>query len=227
MKIGGFQKISLSDYPGTICAVVFTQGCNFRCPYCHNPELVDPDRYSPLIDEAEVLAFLKKRRGKIEAVTLTGGEPTIQRDMKRFLSLLRKMGFRIKLDTNGSRPDVLKKIIDQELIQYVAMDLKGPLNHYGRIVCAKAQTADIIHSIDLIRSSGIEREFRTTAVLTLLNPDDVLETARLIAPTDRYILQTFVPSKTLDPAFLHEQPYPDEQLAKLIFYSCQKIVLLF
>jgi pyruvate formate lyase activating enzyme len=213
MDIGGIQKISLSDYPGEICAIVFTQGCNFRCPYCHNPELVDPARFSPRVDEAAVLAFLKARRGKIPAVTLTGGEPTLQPDLEGFLAAVRSMGFLIKLDTNGSRPEVLEPLIRQGMVDYLAMDLKGPLSQYERVVGAKVRAADIGRSIVLIRDSGIEHEFRTTVVRSLLTPAEVLETARLVSPADRYVLQAHVPSKALDSAFLSEQAYPEDEMA--------------
>ncbi len=111
MKIGGLQKISLIDYPGRISAIVFTQGCNFRCPYCHNPELVDPAQYGPILPEEEVFSFLEKRRGKLDAVTVTGGEPTLQPDLDRFLQEIKGMGYLTKVDTNGSNPDVLERLI--------------------------------------------------------------------------------------------------------------------
>ena len=110
MKIGGLQRVSLNDYPGKICATVFTQGCNFRCPYCHNPELVDPGRYGPVLPEEDVLSFLDKRRGKLEAVTVTGGEPTLQKDLEKFLGELKNMGYLVKVDTNGSNPDTLSTL---------------------------------------------------------------------------------------------------------------------
>lgn len=215
MRIGGLQKISLSDYPGKISSILFTQGCNFRCAYCHNPELVDSKRFSTLIDEAEILAFLESRRKRIDALVITGGEPTIQWDLGRFLAALRSRGFKIKLDTNGSRPNVLARIIKQELIDYIAMDLKGPLQHYERIVSARVDPENIRQSIDLIQQSGLEHEFRTTLVPALLTPEEILETARLALPEDRFVLQTFTPSKALDPSFLNERPYPVPVVAQV------------
>lgn len=133
MQIGGLQKFSLLDYPGKISAVVFTQGCNFRCPYCHNPELVDPARYQECLPEEEIFSFLETRRGKLEAVTVTGGEPTLQKSLAPFLRRIKDMGFLVKLDTNGSRPDVLEELLRQKLIDYIAMDIKAPLEKYEAV----------------------------------------------------------------------------------------------
>src|SRR5512137_1755764 len=118
MTIGGLQKLSLSDFPGKVSAIVFTRGCNFRCPYCHNPELVDPCQYGPEIPEAEVWAFLEKRRNKLEALIVTGGEPTLQKDLSLFLKRAKEMGYLTKVDTNGSHPDVLERLIHGKLIDY-------------------------------------------------------------------------------------------------------------
>ncbi len=118
------------EYPGKICAIVFSQGCNFRCPYCYNPELVNPDLYKECLPEDEVFSFLAKRRGKLDAVTITGGEPTIQNDLIEFIKRVRKMGYLIKVDTNGSHPEVMEKLISRKLIDYIAMDVKGPLKKY-------------------------------------------------------------------------------------------------
>jgi pyruvate formate lyase activating enzyme len=140
MKIGGLQKFSLLDYPGKISAVVFTQGCNFRCPYCHNPELVDPERFQECIPEDEIFAFLETRRGKLEAVTVTGGEPTIQNGLSSFVRRIKDMGFMVKLDTNGSRPEVLEELIRHKLIDYIAMDIKAPLEKYEAVTGWKGES---------------------------------------------------------------------------------------
>ena len=159
MKIGGLQRISLIDYPGKICAIVFTQGCNFRCPYCHNPELVDPRQYGPAVKEEDVLSFLEKRKGKLEAVAVTGGEPMIQKNLDRFLEKVKGMGYLIKVDTNGSKPEVLEKVIRRRLVDYLAMDIKGPLERYAQIASVKVDTSKISRSIELITSSEIDHEF--------------------------------------------------------------------
>ena len=210
MRIGGLQKISLIDYPGRISAIVFTQGCNFRCPYCHNPELVDPAQYGPILPEEEVFSFLERRRGKLEAVTVTGGEPTLQADLEIFLQQIKKMGYLVKVDTNGSNPAMLERLIRRRWVDYLALDVKGPLHKYGQIVKAKVETAKIRRSIELIASSEIEHEFRTTVVRSQLDKEDLIATAKLLKK-GLYILQPYVPVKCLDNAFLMESSYsPDE-----------------
>ena len=215
MKIGGLQRVSLNDYPGKICATVFTQGCNFRCPYCHNPELVDPGQYGPVIPEEEVLSFLDKRRGKLEAVTVTGGEPALQEDLGKFLGALKNRGYLVKLDTNGSNPDTLSTVIDKRLVDYIAMDIKGPLDRYGEIASVKADTSRIRRSIQLVATSGIEHEFRTTVVRSQLDLDDLLSMAKLIKKASPYVLQPFVATKTLDGAFLSETSYTSEEFSTI------------
>ena len=215
MKIGGLQRVSLNDYPGKICATVFTQGCNFRCPYCHNPELVDPGQYGPVIPEEEVLSFLDKRRGKLEAVTVTGGEPALQEDLGKFLGALKNRGYLVKLDTNGSNPDTLSTVIDKRLVDYIAMDIKGPLDRYGQIASVKADTSRIRRSIQLVATSGIEHEFRTTVVRSQLDLDDLLSMAKLIKKASPYVLQPFVATKTLDGAFLSETSYTPEEFSTI------------
>jgi pyruvate formate lyase activating enzyme len=214
MKIGGLQKISLIDYPGRISAIVFTQGCNFRCPYCHNPELVDPAQYGPILSEEEVISFLEKRRGKLDAVTVTGGEPTLQPDLDRFLQEIKGMGYLTKIDTNGSNPDVLERLIRGRLVDYLAMDVKGPLKKYERIANVKVKTAKIRRSIELITASGIEHEFRTTVVRSQLDHEDLIVTAELLKK-GLYILQSFVPAKSLDHEFLTEISYSPEEFADI------------
>jgi pyruvate formate lyase activating enzyme len=215
MRIGGLQKVTLIDYPGNIGATVFTQGCNFRCPYCHNPELVDPGQYGPLIPEEEVLSFLDKRRGKLDAVTVTGGEPTIQKDLDRFLETLKGMGYLVKIDTNGSNPDVLELLIDRSLVDYLAMDIKGPLKKYEVIASVKVDISRIRRSIELITSSGIDHEFRTTVVRSQLAPQDLRSVAKLIAKARLYVLQPFVPTKTLDGSFLSAISYSPLELSTI------------
>lgn len=213
MKIGGLQRVSLNDYPGKICATVFTQGCNFRCPYCHNPELVDPGQYGPVIPENEVLSFLDKRRGKLEAVTMTGGEPTLQNDLEKFLRELKSMKYLVKVDTNGSNPDTLSTLIDKQLVDYIAMDIKGPLKKYGKIASIKVNVSRIMRSIQLITTSGVEHEFRTTVVRSQLGLEDFVSMVKEIRHARLYVLQPFVASKTLDSAFLSEASYTTEEFS--------------
>jgi pyruvate formate lyase activating enzyme len=222
MKFGGLQKISLIDYSGQISAIVFTQGCNFRCLYCHNPELVDPAQYGPILPEEEVISFLEKRRGKLDAVTVTGGEPTLQPDLDRFLQELKGMGYLTKIDTNGSNPDVLQRLIRGRLVDYIAMDVKGPLRKYERIANVKVNTAKIRKSIDLITASGIEHEFRTTVVRSQLDSKDLIATAKLLNKAQWYVLQTFVTGKTLCREFLSEKSYSPEDVSAVQKYLTGK-----
>lgn len=208
MKIGGLQKVSLIDYPGEISAVVFCQGCNFRCPYCHNPELVNPVLYGECIPEGEILSFLSRRAGRLDAVTVTGGEPTIQSDLPSFLSWLKRKGYLVKLDTNGSMPGVLERLIAEQIVDFIAMDIKGPLEKYGELTRVPPFPDDIRKSIRLIMNSGLEYEFRTTVVDSLLTGDDLLAVGELIPGARRYVLQPFVSSKVLDVRYLNAKPVP-------------------
>ncbi len=198
MKIGGFQRFSLLDFPGQLAAIIFTQGCNFRCPYCHNPGLVDPKRYGTLIPEAEVLSFLASRQGKLNAVTITGGEPTLQKNLIPFVHKLRDMGYQVKLDTNGSNPRVIENLVQQELVDYWAMDVKAPLPLYQVITRSKAQPEDILRSMNLLRDSGREFEFRTTFFEALLNWNDLSLIQELLRPGDKFYLQQCCYTETLD-----------------------------
>jgi pyruvate formate lyase activating enzyme len=215
MIIGGLQRISLIDYPGRIGATVFTQGCNFRCSYCHNPELVDPEQYGPETPEEEVWAFLEKRRNKLEAVIVTGGEPTLQKDLDYFLKKAKEMGYLTKVDTNGSNPEVLERLIRKNLVDYLAMDIKGPLERYGAIAAAKVDTARVSKSIDLILTSGIDHEFRTTVIRSQLSYTDLLSIAKRIKNARLYALQAFTGRKILDGALLSETSYSPEEFASL------------
>jgi len=212
MIIGGFQKFSLIDYPGKICAIVFTQGCNFRCPYCHNPELVDPKKFGIELKEDEILSFLDRRKGKLDAVTITGGEPLLQSDLSAFLSAIKRLGYLVKLDTNGSFPSRLKKIIELKSVDYLAMDIKTSLDKYHQVIKAKIDTRKILDSIRLIMDSGLDYEFRTTIVKALFEKDDFYKIGQLIKNARLYILQKFVPSKTLDDTFLDMKSCTDEEL---------------
>jgi pyruvate formate lyase activating enzyme len=211
LSIGGLHKVSLIDYPGLISAIVFLQGCNFRCPYCHNPELVNPKLYSPVIPEDEVLAFLDKRRGKLDAITITGGEPTLQERLPEFIREIREFGYRIKLDTNGSFSGVLQSLLDEKLVDYIAMDIKGPLNRYDRVCRVNVAKEEIERSIRLIMAAPVDYEFRTTLVKDLLTREDITAMGELVRGARLFALQNFVPSKTLDDRYLtREAVFPDE-----------------
>ncbi len=207
MRIGGFQKVSLIDYPGQISSVVFTQGCNFRCPYCHNPELVDPFLYKETQDREAILSFLDMRKGKIDAVTLTGGEPTLQGALALFAVEIKKMGYLIKLDTNGAFPEALKTLVESGLMDYIAMDIKAPLEKYSASTCSDVNAERIRDSIDIIMASGIEYEFRTTVVPSLFSLEDLQAIAGNIKNSNRYVIQRFVPSNNLAPEFIGQKTF--------------------
>lgn len=187
MKIGGLQKLSLLDYPGHLSAIIWIAGCNLRCPYCYNTDVVLGN--VPLIPQEHIFEFLEQRKDKLEAVCVTGGEPTIQPDLLGFISRIKKMGYLIKLDTNGTRPDVLREIIDRNMVDYLAMDVKTTFDRYH--IMGEVHTDDIRESIELIKSSGIEHEFRTTLVPGVVSPEEVLELLKSISPLKRYVLQDY------------------------------------
>ena len=189
MILGGLQKFSLADYPGKTCAILFTRGCNMRCPYCHNPELVWPERYAPALDLDEVLAFLEMRRGLLDAVTVTGGEPCLHADLPELLTRLKAMGFAVKLDSNGSFPDVLRTVIAGKLVDYVAMDIKAPLEKYAQVSGAELPLESIKESIALLLEGSVDYEFRTTVDRDLLDVEDLLEIGEAIRGARRYYLQ--------------------------------------
>lgn len=222
MLIGGLQRFSLIDYPGKISAVVFTQGCNFRCPYCHNPELVSFNREG-LIEENYILSFLEERRGKIDGVVLTGGEPTLQSDLVDFLREIKNLGFLVKLDTNGSCPEIIEELLEAKLLNYIAMDVKASLENYSEIINVKVDIEKIKKSIDIIMHSGVSYEFRTTIVKSQLKRDDILKIGESIRSAELYVLQSFRPTKTLDPNFLKETSYTKEELED-IASSLKKLV---
>ena len=213
MIIGGFQRFSLIDFPGKISAIVFTQGCNFRCPYCHNPELVDTKLPSVgIVTDQEVISFLERRKGKLDALTITGGEPLMQTDLEDFLSRVRALGYLIKLDTNGSFPRRLEGVIQSESVDYLAMDIKATPEKYRSVIRRKIDISKILESITLIKNSGLDHEFRTTVVKPLFERKDFYEIGRLAENCKLYALQRFVPSKTLDEEFLRKETYSDEEL---------------
>lgn len=199
MILGGYQKLTLIDYPGKIAATVFTVGCNFRCPFCHNPELVNLRLAHGETTEKEFFDFLKKRKGKIEGVCITGGEPTLQSDLVDFIKKIKKLGFLVKLDTNGTRPDVLKKLIDLKLLDFVAMDIKNQPKNYAKTTGGKIDIARIKLSVKLIMNSKLPYEFRTTVVPGLHVEKDFEEIAKWIKGARSYYLQEYREGKILDP----------------------------
>ncbi len=197
MIIGGFQKFSLIDYPGHLSAIIFTQGCNMRCPYCHNPELVDPNYFGETIDPVEIIKFLKNRIGRLDGLVITGGEPTIQNDLPDFLNKIKKLGYMIKLDTNGSRPEVIENLLNQKLIDYLAMDVKAPLRKYQEVSDSQVEPSLVRQSIKIIMESGRPYEFRTTIVLGQLDRQDIFDIGLEIQGAEKYVLQSFSGDKQI------------------------------
>ncbi len=200
MKIAGFQKLSFIDYPGIICSIVFTQGCLFRCPYCHNPELVDVKKEG-VIPEDEVLDFLHSKKGFIDGVSITGGEPTFQKDLPEFIKKIKSLGFLVKLDTSGVYPDMVQKILDSSLLDYIAMDIKNTWEKYGGVVQVKNATAieNCKKTFMIIQDSGLDHEFRTTVFPQVHTKDDFFKIAGYLKDGEKYYIQNIRYNKTLDP----------------------------
>jgi len=214
LPIKGVQKLSLIDYPGKLCATVFVGGCNFRCPYCYNVSLVlEPERLRT-IPEGEILDFLSERRGFLDGICVGGGEPTIHGELPAFLSKVKGLNFLVKVDTNGSRPKMLKRLINEGLVDYIAMDVKAPLRKYGETVRAEVNLDSIKESIGLIRASGLDYEFRITAVPGLTSEEDLMEIAQMLESSKRFVTQQFRPGRTLDESFKGITPYPPERLVE-------------
>lgn len=212
MLIGGFQKLSVIDYPKNLAALIFTQGCPFLCHYCHNPSLVLKKDFSPILKEEDILDFLKKRKNKLDAVVITGGEPTIQKDLINFLKKIKTLDYKIKLDTNGIYPKILEEIISKNLINYIAMDIKAPLDKYFLITQKKLDKTLILESINLIINSNIDYEFRSTLVKNIHEIEDIEKMSSLIKNSNLYYLQKFIPKKTLNPIFSSFKPFSDADM---------------
>jgi len=217
MQIGGLQKLTLIDYPGRLAATVFLCGCNFRCPWCYSSELVLPEKIKnqPKISEKEFFDFLKERKTLLEGLVLCGGEPTYHKELPDLIKKIKKLGFLVKLDTNGSNPKMIKKLIDNKLIDYVAMDVKLPKEKYPKIYGKRVKIKNIEESIKILKNEKIDSEFRTTVVPTILKKEDILKIARWISPAKKYYLQNFRPEKTIDPKFEKIKPYPQEYLLEI------------
>jgi len=196
MRIAGFRKLSLLDYPEKLCATVFTPGCNFRCPFCHNASLVREQkpgvRFQDELDEEEVLSFLEKRAGLLDGVCVTGGEPLLWPDLEEFISRVKALGFPVKLDTNGSFPERLEALLDRGLVDYVAMDIKNSLPNYRRTIGVDCFDASRIErSVNLLREGKAEYEFRTTLARELHDAESIAEIGRWLDGSPVYSLQAF------------------------------------
>jgi pyruvate formate lyase activating enzyme len=190
MKIASFQKFTALDYPGKLACIIFTQGCNLNCPFCHNHNLINFKQKTDF-EHLKLWDFLESRIGKLEGVVVTGGEPTLHADLGDFLRILKGLGYLVKLDTNGSNPIVLEKLISDGFVDYIAMDLKQTMLKYYLATGKKLDTLNYQKSMELIRSSGLDYEFRTTVVPRLHSVEDILEIAKILKPDEKYYLQKY------------------------------------
>lgn len=224
MKIIGFIETSLLDWDGHIVASIYLPGCNFRCPYCHNKNAVlNPNSFDEIpIDYIE--SYISENKDFLDGIVVSGGEPTIHDDLQDLLRKIKGLGLKVKLDTNGTNPDMLEYLISENLIDYIAMDIKAPLNtKYSDAAGVEVNLENIKRSIDLIESSGIDYEFRTTIVPIFLSKDDVYSIISELSGSKKYALQQFRPDYTLDPALSELKPYPSEIIMDLA-NAAQKVI---
>jgi len=202
LRIGGLQKHSFVDYPGKVSCVVFLAGCNFDCPYCHNPQLTgDPIRRPDVFAAEDVFVFLDQRRGFLDGVVISGGEPTLHPDLPDFCARVKRLGYSVKLDTNGSRPQMLTRLIREGLVDYVAMDIKTDPERYEGCIAGRCDSSALLASMHVIMASALDYEFRTTCVKPLVTPCVVERIAQLIRGCRRYALQPFKAATLLHPEF--------------------------
>lgn len=218
-NIKGFIKTSLVDWDGKITSVIFLPNCNFRCPFCHNKELVlNPNEFENISIE-EIDSFLLENKDFVDGVVITGGEPTLHKNLPELCKHFKEMGLLVKIDTNGSNPEMLKHLIDQKLIDYVAMDIKAPLSNVKKYCNStgleEVNIENIKKSIDILRKSDIDFEFRTTVVPTLHTAEDIAEISRFVGRESKLILQNFTPRNTLNNEFTRIKPYEREELKRM------------
>lgn len=216
MIIGGLQKTSLIDFTGKVSCVCFVSGCNFRCPYCHNPDLVlHPG--NAFMDEGSFLTFIKERQGFIDGVVISGGEPTLQNDLPAFLSRIKREGYAVKLDTNGSHPRMIQELMEKRLVDYVAMDIKTDPSRYPQFIKREFDPDCIRSSVRLIMASGIAYEFRTTCVRPFVDAETVERIGRLIRGCSLFVLQLFRQMRVLEPGFFENRKagYDQEEMMQL------------
>lgn len=213
--IKGLQKTSLVDYPPYIVASIFLGYCNFRCPYCHNPDLVLKADETQNLMEEDVFKFLNGRRLWLDGVCISGGEPTMHKELPEFISKIKAMGLKVKLDTNGSNPNMLKRLVDDKLIDYIAMDIKAPLEKYGLLTSINVDIEKIKQSVSIIRNSGVDYEFRTTVVKEMLNKDDIVKIGEWLKGSNMLFLQQFNDKKpVIDESLIGKENYGLNELGE-------------
>ncbi|MDP3837114.1 MAG: anaerobic ribonucleoside-triphosphate reductase activating protein [bacterium] len=226
MIIGGLEKLTLLDYPDNLAAIVFTQGCNFRCHFCYNPMLVLPRVKSEAdesnkdkgfsLKEEDLFLFLENRKGKLDGVVITGGEPTLHADLPEFIKKIKDRDLLVKLDSNGTNPDMLKRLIDKKLIDYIAMDIKAPWEKYEAVVGVPVNLEKLQKSVKMIMTSGLPYEFRSTLLPEFHNEDDIRKMGEIISGANRWYLQKFKPDTNLvNTSFEGKQTFLDKELESL------------
>ena len=212
--IRGFIEVSFLDWAGTVCSIIFLPHCNFRCPYCHNPELVLTPAEVPRVYEADVFPKLRKQKGWIEGVVVTGGEPTLNPKLQALLQAIHNYGLKVKLDTNGSRPEVLRELVKRGLVDHLVMDVKAPLDKakMDAVTGIDAPIDKISESIEFLKSSGLPHQFRTTFCPVFLDYDDLLSIGEAVRGADVWTVQNFRPGKTLDPSLSEAEPANSQEM---------------
>lgn len=216
MIISGFQKLTLLDFPDTLAAIIFTQGCLMYCGYCHNPEMIPHKKSNtdPMLETENILQFLKKRKGLLQGVVISGGEPTIHSDLPDFIRSIKEMGFKIKLDTNGVHPEMVEKLLKENLLDYIAMDIKQCPEKYMNLVKFDCIN-NVTKSINIIKNSGVDYEFRSTILPFCHTQKDIQNMGKMIRGAKKWYLQSFRPLKTLDKTFQSKHPFTQKELCAL------------
>ncbi len=216
MLIKGFQPLTLIDYPGQLAAIIFFGGCNLRCHYCYNKLLALNSPELPIINEDQIFSFLENRNGLIDGVVITGGEPTLQEDLTEFIKKIKQLGFLVKLDTNGTNPDIVKELIDNKLVDYIAMDIKNIPESYEKTTTVGIDIKNVMETVKIIMGSGIDYEFRTTVLPKLISKKDFLKIGEWLKGAKKYCIQQFKKTETImDMAYLNEEPYTEEDLDEI------------
>jgi pyruvate formate lyase activating enzyme len=216
VEIKGIEKFSSRDFPGHISSTIFLGGCTFRCPYCHNSQLVLSPETIPSLAPDLFLSYLDGRKGWLEAVCLTGGEPLLHEDLEELIRVVRERGLLVKIDTNGSFPDRLEALLALGLVDWVAMDVKAPLERYREVTRSNVDLERVVRSADLLRSSGVKHTFRTTVVPGLVGQEDVVKIGEWLNGAESYLVQQFVPQTTIDPAYLDVKPFSRTDLDAIV-----------
>jgi pyruvate formate lyase activating enzyme len=215
LEIKGMEKLSAIDYPGRTCCIVFLAGCNFRCPYCHNPDLIErPDKLESMTED-EVIGFMESRRKWLDGVCVTGGEPCLHEGLEGFFRKVKEAGFLIKLDTNGTNPEMVERLLKEGLVDYIAMDIKAPPERYSEITRSDVDIEKVRKTAEVMMKSGVEYEFRTTVVPRLFGKDDMESIGKWLRGARRFFLQGFHGGKTLDKEFGKEAAFSEKELERI------------